>query len=43
MAATKADVPIRKVTEREGREWAQSHGFPFFEVGGVLCDSIRVL
>lgn len=33
MAATKCDLPVRKVFEKEGREWATAHGFPFFEVG----------
>jgi hypothetical protein len=32
VAATKADIPNRKVTEKEGREWAATRGFPFFEV-----------
>lgn len=36
MAATKSDLPVRKVFEKEGREWAQSKGFPFFEVRAVL-------
>lgn len=33
VAATKCDLPVRKVFEKEGREWASAHGFPFFEVG----------
>lgn len=32
VAATKADTPSRKVSEKEGREWAANQGFPFFEV-----------
>ena len=32
VAGTKAEIPKRQVTEKEGREWASSKGFPFFEV-----------
>ena len=32
VAAAKTDQPVRKVFEKEGREWAQSKGFPFYEV-----------
>lgn len=32
VAATKVDLPGRKVTEAEGQSWAAAHSFPYFEV-----------
>jgi hypothetical protein len=32
VAATKVDLPGRKVTEVEGRAWALAHNMPYFEV-----------
>jgi len=32
VAASKVDLPGRKVTEKEGRDWAAVHNFPYFEV-----------
>lgn len=32
VAATKSDTPMRRVQDREGREWAASQGLAFFEV-----------
>mmetsp|Transcript_11486 Transcript_11486/g.29016 ORF Transcript_11486/g.29016 Transcript_11486/m.29016 type:complete len:212 (+) Transcript_11486:374-1009(+) len=32
VAATKCDILARSVSEEEGRKWAASKGFPFFEV-----------
>lgn len=32
VAATKADIPTRRVPEKEGRDWAANQGFPYFEV-----------
>lgn len=32
VAASKVDLPGRKVTEKEGRDWAAQHNFPYFEV-----------
>ena len=34
VAATKSDILTRKVTEKEGREWAQAQGFHYHEVMG---------
>lgn len=34
VAATKVDLPGRKVTESEGQTWAAEHSFPYFEVSG---------
>ena len=34
VAATKSDILTRKVTEKEGREWAQAQGFHYHEVRG---------
>eukprot|EP00201_Polytomella_parva_P009728 CAMPEP_0175059386 /NCGR_PEP_ID=MMETSP0052_2-20121109/12405_1 /TAXON_ID=51329 ORGANISM="Polytomella parva, Strain SAG 63-3" /NCGR_SAMPLE_ID=MMETSP0052_2 /ASSEMBLY_ACC=CAM_ASM_000194 /LENGTH=181 /DNA_ID=CAMNT_0016324933 /DNA_START=150 /DNA_END=695 /DNA_ORIENTATION=+ len=43
VAATKTDQPIRKVFEKEGREWAAGHGFPFFEVSASSGQGVRAL
>lgn len=43
VVANKADVPSRKVTEREGREWAAARGFPFFEVSASSGQNVRLL
>ncbi|KAG2437182.1 hypothetical protein HXX76_005846 [Chlamydomonas incerta] len=43
VAATKADQPVRKVFEKEGREWAQSKGFPFFEVSASSGSGVKAL
>ena len=32
VAATKCDILNRKVTEKEGLQWAQAQGFHHFEV-----------
>ncbi len=32
VAATKCDILNRKVTEKEGQQWAQAQGFHYFEV-----------
>lgn len=33
VAATKVDLPGRKVPEAEGRAWALAHNMPYYEVG----------
>jgi len=43
VAATKCDIPTRKVLEKEGREWATSHGFSFFEVSASNGSGVRPL
>ena len=43
MAATKCDQPVRKVFDKEGREWAAAHGFPFFEVSAASGQGVRAL
>lgn len=43
VAATKADVPSRLVTEKEGRDWAQKHGLSFFEVSSSSGANVRQL
>mmetsp|Transcript_25971 Transcript_25971/g.76968 ORF Transcript_25971/g.76968 Transcript_25971/m.76968 type:complete len:206 (-) Transcript_25971:497-1114(-) len=43
LAATKADVPKRMVLESEGREWAQAHGLPFFEVSAASAQNVGAL
>eukprot|EP00775_Hariotina_reticulata_P004873 gene4873-5118_t len=35
VAASKVDLPGRKVTEKEGRDWAAQHNFPYFEVSAA--------
>ncbi|GMH35582.1 hypothetical protein BSKO_03450 [Bryopsis sp. KO-2023] len=35
VVATKCDVPSQKVSEQEGREWASSKGFLFFQVSSA--------
>jgi hypothetical protein len=42
VVANKVDLPGRKVTELEGREWAASRGYPYVEVRGEpACGSRR--
>lgn len=43
VAATKADNPTRKVSEKEGRDWATSQGFQFFEVSSCSGQAVRPL
>mmetsp|Transcript_6869 Transcript_6869/g.18435 ORF Transcript_6869/g.18435 Transcript_6869/m.18435 type:complete len:210 (-) Transcript_6869:768-1397(-) len=43
VAATKADNPTRKVTEKEGRDWASQQGFPFFEVSSASGHAVRTM
>lgn len=43
VAATKCDSPTRKVLEKEGREWAQQHGFQFFEVSASNSLNVQAL
>uniref|UniRef100_A0A7S0RSD0 Uncharacterized protein n=1 Tax=Chlamydomonas leiostraca TaxID=1034604 RepID=A0A7S0RSD0_9CHLO len=43
VAATKADNPTRRVTEKEGRDWAAAMGFPFFEVSASSGMGVRSL
>lgn len=43
VAATKADQPSRKVTEKEGRDWAMSQGMQFFEVSAASGEGVAFL
>eukprot|EP00798_Chlamydomonas_sp_ICE-L_P029061 gene29061-32266_t len=43
VAATKCDIPARKVTEKEGRDWATSHGFQFFECSASSGQGVKAL
>lgn len=43
VAGTKADVPGRKVSEKEGRDWAAAQGFAFFEVSSFSGQRVRSL
>ncbi|EFJ48349.1 hypothetical protein VOLCADRAFT_104739 [Volvox carteri f. nagariensis] len=43
VAAAKTDLPVRKVFEKEGREWAQSKGFPFYEVSASSGAGVKAL
>lgn len=40
-AGTKADLPNRRVQEREGREWANARGFTFFEASAALGQNVK--
>jgi hypothetical protein len=37
VAASKTDLPGRKVPPQEGKDWAAAQGFPYFEVWGSRC------
>ncbi|MEW5307166.1 MAG: hypothetical protein WDW38_002234 [Sanguina aurantia] len=43
VAATKSDTPMRRVQEREGREWAASQGLAFFEVSACSGAGVKPL
>jgi hypothetical protein len=43
VAATKVDLPGRKVPEAEGRAWALAHNMPYFEVGWPAKRSVGTL
>eukprot|EP00879_Flechtneria_rotunda_P011057 GHRR01011553.1.p1 GENE.GHRR01011553.1~~GHRR01011553.1.p1 ORF type:complete len:211 (+),score=49.86 GHRR01011553.1:680-1312(+) len=43
VAASKVDIPGRKVTEKEGREWASTHNFPYFEVSAASGRGVKAL
>jgi len=43
VAATKCDLLNRKVTEKEGRDWAQAQGFMYFEVSALNSQNVKPL
>lgn len=43
VAGTKADIPGRKVTEEEARDWAAGQGFAFFETSAANGAGVRAV
>ncbi|WIA35795.1 hypothetical protein OEZ86_004184 [Tetradesmus obliquus] len=43
VAATKVDLPGRKVPEAEGRAWALAHNMPYYEVSAASGRGVRAL
>ncbi|KAF6266267.1 P-loop containing nucleoside triphosphate hydrolase protein [Scenedesmus sp. NREL 46B-D3] len=43
VAATKVDLPGRKVSEAEGRAWALAHNMPHFEVSAASGCGVKAL
>eukprot|EP00882_Tetradesmus_deserticola_P006621 GHRQ01006972.1.p1 GENE.GHRQ01006972.1~~GHRQ01006972.1.p1 ORF type:complete len:216 (+),score=84.64 GHRQ01006972.1:731-1378(+) len=43
VAATKVDLPGRKVAEAEGRAWALAHNMPYFEVSAASGRGVKAL
>eukprot|EP00929_Paragymnodinium_shiwhaense_P006208 TRINITY_DN10919_c0_g1_i2.p1 TRINITY_DN10919_c0_g1~~TRINITY_DN10919_c0_g1_i2.p1 ORF type:complete len:186 (+),score=38.73 TRINITY_DN10919_c0_g1_i2:78-635(+) len=41
VAATKVDIPGRLVTEQNGREWARSKGFSYYEVSAAMAMNVE--
>lgn len=40
---TKSDLPNRRVQEQEGRNWATSRGFAFFEASSASGTGVKAL